>query len=257
MANSSPEALIQAEGLTLGYGSRKVIDSVSVTLQKGEVLGLLGPNGCGKTTLLKGLCGALKPWGGSVCLGGADMQSLSGKQIAQHVAYVPQSEEHIFDFTVRQLTLMGRLPHSNDLFESEEDHAIVQRAMSLADCAAFADRPLATLSGGEAQRALIARALAQETPTILCDEPTTHLDPQHQAAVGRLLRKLGDDGHALVLTTHDLNLALACCDRVILLKDGRIHYNGALVDASPSPLEDVFGARFHWADGYVWTKREV
>lgn len=255
MANSSPDVLIQAEDLTLGYGSHKVIDGVSLTLRKGEVLGLLGPNGSGKTTLLKGLCGAMRPWSGSVSLAGSNLASLTGKEVARHVAYVPQSEEHVFDFTVRQLTMMGRLPHSDELFETPEDHRIADWAMQSTDCMAFADRPLATLSGGEAQRALIARALAQETPAILCDEPTTHLDLKHQIEVGRLLRRLGDEGHALVLTTHDLNLALACCDRVILLKEGKVCFNGHLRDANPAPLEEVFGAKFHWSEGYVWTKR--
>jgi len=255
MTSSLSDPLIVAEEISAGYGTKRVLDEISFSIRAGEIVGLLGPNGSGKTTLLKVLCGALNPWSGLVKVDGRDVKALNPKTMARLTAYVPQTEDHAFDFTVRELTLMGRFAFSDGLFESLEDHDAASRAMEEADCAEFADRTLSTLSGGEAQRALIARALAQETPALFCDEPTTHLDPEHQIEIARLLRKLGNEGRAMIVTTHDLNLAASCCDRVLLIKEGRIVYDGSLKDATPGPLEVVFGTKFYCSEGYIWPQR--
>ena len=256
----SAEALVNATGITAGYGSKQVLSDVSLSVKPSEVVGLLGPNGAGKTTLLKVLCGALAPWSGTVQIKGQEVRALSNRARAKLASFVPQSEDHAFDFTVRELTLMGRIAWSDGLFESEEDHDAAERAMAAADCSEFADRPLSTLSGGEAQRALVARALAQDAPAIFCDEPATHLDPRHQVETARLLKRLGEEGHAIIVTTHDLNLAEACCDRVLLLHEGSVAFEGSLAEAAESgSLERVFATRFvriyDGTDGYTWPVR--
>ena len=169
------ETCLNADGLWLSYGSVDAVKGVSVEVRANEVVALLGSNGSGKTTLLKGLCGAHRPKAGKVSVCGRDVDSLTSTERARTVGFVPQSEEHAFDFTVRELALMGRYAWSSGLFETEHDLAVVERAMTDADCLQFAERRVSTLSGGEAQRALIARALAQQAPVLLCDEPNTHL----------------------------------------------------------------------------------
>ena len=258
--DSSAETLVKAVGISAGYGKKRVLVDVSLSVKPSEVVGLLGPNGAGKTTLLKVLCGALAPWSGSVAINGQDVKSLSNRSRAKLASFVPQSEDHAFDFTVRELTLMGRIAWSDGLFETAEDHAIADKAMATADCTEFADRPLSTLSGGEAQRALVARALAQDAPAVFCDEPAAHLDPKHQVETARMLRRLGGEGKAIIVTTHDLNLAEACCDRVLLLHEGSIAFEGSLADAAETgALENVFGTKFvrltEGSAGYTWPAR--
>lgn len=239
------EAAIDVEAVTAGYGARKVVENISFESTRGEVLALLGPNGSGKTTLLKALCGAIPTMSGRVRIEGRGLETLTFQERSKHISYVPQSEEHLFDFTVRQLTLMGRLAHSEGLFESALDQETAIKAMEASDCVHLADRSLSTLSGGESQRALIARALAQETPIILCDEPTTHLDPGHQVEIGKLLVKLRKEGKVVLVTTHDLNWALEFSDRVLMLHRGTTKFIGTLNDAIDQDIhEQVYDTRF-------------
>ncbi|MBS1724613.1 MAG: ABC transporter ATP-binding protein [Armatimonadetes bacterium] len=239
------EAIVRVKGLSVGYWGQDVLHDVSFELGEGEIIGLLGPNGSGKTTLLKAVCGALPASRGNVEIQGQDVRKLAAQARARLAAYVPQQEAHIYDITVLDLVLMGRLCRSDGLFETQEDVRAAENAMEETDCLRFSDRFVSTLSGGEAQRALIARALAQETPVLLCDEPTTHLDPRHQIETMNLLRRLRDAGKAVIASSHDLNWALGGCDRCVLLDRGRIAFAGDLLDACRQGiLDDVYESRF-------------
>lgn len=255
MTKQLAEQLLELTNVSAGYAGEDVVHDVSMTVQKGEVLALLGPNGGGKTTLLKATCGAVDLSKGSICIDGLNLSTLSFRQRAKLMGYVPQSEDHVFDFTVEEVVLMGRLAHSDVLFETEEDFRVAHRVMGDTDCLEFSDRPLATLSGGEAQRALIARALAQEAPLLLCDEPTTHLDPKHQVHIGSLLRRLAESGKAVIVTTHDLNWALQFADRAVLLDKGRVCFDGGVNNAVETGVHTtVYGTNFETlrSDGRIF-----
>jgi iron complex transport system ATP-binding protein len=220
---------IEAQDLTAGYGNQPVLRGVSLKLQRAEFVGLIGPNGAGKSTLLRALTRSMPLQGGTVYLDGESIHRLSARDIARKIALVPQAEPTLFEFTVREVVLMGRHPHIHGLFgEREEDFAIAARAMAATDTLHLADRPITALSGGEHRRALIARALAQNTSTLLLDEPTAHLDITHQTDLLSLIKKLSErDGTAVFTALHDLNLAAEFCDRLILLADGHIQADGS------------------------------
>lgn len=241
----SPEPLVRCEGLKCGYPGRVVLEGVGFELAAGTVTVLLGPNGSGKSTLLKTLSKTLAPLAGTLTVCGDALHSLSFRELARRVAYVPQEEYPAFPFTVREIVLMGRLPYSDGLFETEEDHRAAEDAMRAADCLALADRPVTELSGGERQRGLIARALAQQAPALLLDEPTSHLDVGHQVEIVRLLRRLAEEGYGVLAALHDLNLAAALADRAILLANGRVGLEGPCAEVLASPQVDaVYGVRF-------------
>jgi iron complex transport system ATP-binding protein len=182
---------------------------------------------------------------GNVELRGQPIQSLSAKQIAQLVASVPQDEPTAFPFLVREVVALGRLSRSSGLFDTEEDRAIAKQSMARADCLAYADRPVTQLSGGERQRVLIARALAQDTPILLLDEPTAHLDVAHQWHVARLVRGLTAEGRGVISAIHDLNLAEAMGNRAILLHQGTVVIDSTVADTLQSKLlDEVYGVSF-------------
>lgn len=216
---------------------------VSLAVSPGECWAIVGPNGAGKSTLLRLMAGLLKAHAGRISLGGEPLTSMSPRRRAQRIAFVPQQAPTGLDLSVRDVVLMGRFPHrSLGLFESAEDYRIAERAMALTEMLAFADRPLATLSGGEAQRVHLAAALAQTPDVILADEPTASLDLQHQLAVSHILRDRAErDGLAVVLVTHDVNLAARFCTRVLLMHEGRAVKSGS-VDAvlTPEVLAPVY-----------------
>ena len=210
-----------------------VLRDVSVSVERGELLGILGPNGSGKTTLLKLLGGALLPRSGSVTLYDRPIAGWSRREIARRVAFVPQDMHAPFDFSVLDIVLMGRFPHLGAFsLEGPEDLAIARRALEETGTAEFEARLFSTLSGGEKQRVVIAGALAQSPELLLLDEPTASLDLGHQIEVQTLLRRLNADaGVTMVLSTHDLNLASALCRRLVLLRNGQVLAAG--------PTEDV------------------
>ncbi|MBS1713198.1 MAG: ABC transporter ATP-binding protein [Armatimonadetes bacterium] len=243
------EALLKAEGLWLSYGPFDAVKGVSIDVRTNEVVALLGPNGSGKSTLLRGLCGLHRPKAGHVRVTGGELDAMRPDERARSIAFVPQSEDHAFGFTVRELALMGRYVWSRGLFESDSDRKVAESAMADTDCLQFADRPLTTLSGGEAQRALIARALAQQAPVLLCDEPNTHLDPGHQARSVGLFRRLRTEGRGILVTSHDLNWAFAVCDRAVFLKCGEVVYEGTPEEAVQAKAhEDAFDTTFDEVD---------
>ncbi len=247
---TSVDPLLVAEGVRCGYAERAVLEDVNLTVRPGEVVSLLGPNGSGKSTLLKTISRAIPALKGTVRLRGKALASMSAREIAQAVGYVPQVETPAFSFTVREIVLMGRLPHSDGLFETEEDMAAAEKAMDRARCMEFADRPITGLSGGEAQRALIARALAQEAGLLLLDEPTSHLDVKHQLAIAKLVRSLAEEGYAVVAAVHDLNWAAMVSERAVVLSRGRIIHDGSLREAlEQKTLDQAYGVRFCLAEG--------
>jgi len=220
-------------------GAVRIVQNVTFRVEPGELAGVIGPNGSGKSTLLRAAYRHLRPAAGVVHAGDDDAWKLSNKASALRVAAVPQERSSEFDFTVREMVAMGRIPHST-LFgsASADTPRKVDAAMERVGIMEFADRLFATLSGGERQRVLLARALAQDTPILILDEPTNHLDIRHQLELLDLLR-------ALRLTTliaiHDLNLAAAFCDRLHLMFQGQLVASGTPTDVlTPALIAQVF-----------------
>ncbi len=221
---SPPDApLLEARDITCGYNPRHpVLKGVSLTLGRGEILGVLGPNGAGKSTLVRALAGLCRPTSGAVYLGGQDMAGLRRAEIARGVALVPQRERVPGELTVRAVVAMGRAPHTGWFgVLGRRDRTAIDRALDRCDAAQFADRPYGALSGGEQKRVLVARALAQEAPVVLLDEPIAFLDIGHQLALCDLLAAGAARGEfSAVAVLHDLNLAAQYCHRLLLLRDG-------------------------------------
>jgi iron complex transport system ATP-binding protein len=227
-------ALLTASNATFSYGrrDRAIVDGVSLSVNDGAILGLLGPNGAGKTTLLRLLGGTLTPASGLIALRGTPIGQLSRREIARHVAVVPQETHSTFDFSALDIVMMGRYPHLAAFeLEGPADLAIARDAMTATDTADLADRPYATLSGGEKQRVVIASALAQATGILLLDEPTASLDPRFQLEIAELLKHLHRDrGTTMVVSTHDLNFAASICTELVLLRRGRVLAQGSVGD---------------------------
>ncbi len=216
--------LLRIEGIDFRYESTIVLDRVTFEVKSGEFLGVMGPNGSGKTTLLKCLTRVLKPYRGTVLIDRQDITLLNRKKIAQTVGVVPQSSEISFAFTVFDIVLMGRTPHIKTFgLESEKDYEITRKALELTRTRHLSERTFDQLSGGEKQRVIIARALAQEPHILLLDEPTIHLDIGCQFEILNLVRTLcKQEEMVLIAVLHDLNQASQFCDRLILLNNGTV-----------------------------------
>jgi iron complex transport system ATP-binding protein len=221
-------ALLEAERISFAYGSRVVLSQVSLAVRGGELVGVIGPNGGGKTTLLRLLSGVLAPHAGSVRLDGVRLATHRRRELARRVAVMPQDPALEFPFTALEVVLMGRAVHLPRLgFPRGHDVDVARAVMARLDVAGLEDRPLDQLSGGERQRVLLARALAQEPAVLLLDEPTTHLDLRHQAGIYDVVAELRRTrGVAVVSVLHDLNLAALYCDRLVLLAGGRVACEG-------------------------------
>lgn len=229
-------------GAGFAYGETTVLRDVTLTLDAGELTAIAGPNGAGKSTLVSILAGLREGYSGSCRYADREVRDWPRRAFAATVSFVPQTIRIEFPFTAEQVVTMGRAPHSHGLFESAADRAAVDRALALTDCEQFRGRDFRSLSGGERQRVILAAALAQEPRALLLDEPTTYLDLSHQLALYRLLRDLTRTGILAVTVTHDLNLAAAFADRVILLSGGAVAADAAPRDAfTPASLRSVFG----------------
>ncbi len=238
--------MLRVEGLHAGYGERPVLRGVDLAVAAGELVVVIGPNGCGKTTLLRVIAGALHPGAGRVLLGDKDVRAMAPSRRGRMVAVVSQGATLPAGFTAAETVLLGRTPHLR-LFQAEgsRDRDSARRAMVDAGCLDLAGRRVEALSGGERQRVVIARALAQEPRLLLLDEPTSHLDLGHQAAVLRLLRRLCREQRLAVLAVvHDLALAAQAADRLVLLDGGRVVAEGAATEVLTA---ERVGAVYHAA----------
>jgi iron complex transport system ATP-binding protein len=231
--------------LTCGYGREIVLTDINLVARANETLVLLGPNGSGKSTLLKSVSKSVQPTSGQILLSGDEIGGLNHREVAKRVAFVPQEESFKFEFLVRDVVTMGRLPISDSLWDTPDDAIAATDAMREADCLYLQDRSVMELSGGEKQRVLIARALAQGAPLMLFDEPTSHLDIEHQLVVTQLVRRLASEGRATIVAIHDLNLASLVGDRGILLHEGKIGMDAPMQEVLESELlDEVYKVKF-------------
>ena len=228
--------LLDVDGIECRYGSVKVLEDVSLSVKGGDFVGILGPNGSGKTTLLKSISRILKPHKGTILLNKADIYSLKSIDLAKQLAVVPQDTSIGFNFAVLDIVLMGRNPHMKRLqMESERDIDVARKVMNLTNIWHLAERPINELSGGEKQRVIIARALAQEPKILLLDEPLTHLDIVNQLEIMDLVKDLCIKEKMIILAVfHDFNLAARYCGSAIMLKKGKIFSIGSLSDVLTS-----------------------
>jgi iron complex transport system ATP-binding protein len=248
--------LFQLEGAGVRYGSAEVLKPVSLTMHGGEFIAIAGPNGAGKSTLLTLLAGLSVPSIGKCLFVDRPAHKWPRRDFARRVAVVQQSEPSAFPFTAEEVVCMGRMPHGNGMYESAEDIVAVTKALAITGMTAFAQREYRTLSGGESQRILLASALAQSPEVLLLDEPATHLDLQHQVKLHQLLRDLSGRGLLIVAVTHDLNLAAAYANRLLLMHEGRIRADGTPSGVlNSSLLEQIFEVHveLHWRpSGQPW-----
>ncbi|MCC7392623.1 ABC transporter ATP-binding protein [Candidatus Sumerlaeota bacterium] len=235
----------QLAGVSYSYESgRRALDSIDLTVSAGVVTGIIGPNGSGKSTLLQVMSGWLEPESGDVTVNGSRVSSLSRAQVAQHIAFVPQREDGCFSFSVRDTVLFGRYAANEGYhsFETDDDDRLAEEALDAVELQEFASRSAERLSAGERQRMLIARALVQQTPALLLDEPTATLDLHHQRRVMRMMTTLAKvELKAIVIVLHDLNLAAMYCDELVLMERGRIAARGPVRDVlAKETLERVY-----------------
>ena len=240
---------LEARSATVRVDGEELLSAASVDLRAGELLAIVGPNGAGKTTLLKVFAGDLEPAEGEVRIDGRPIRELDSKALARRRAVMPQSGYLSFLFTAREVVRMGRAPWSGERGEREHGARLADEAMGLTDTSRYAGRAYPTLSGGEQSRVTLARVLTQETPILLVDEPTAHLDPRHQHHVLGLLRELAGEGAAIAAVMHDLNLAAGFADRVAVLSKGAVVGVGPPRESlAPDVLREVFGAEFIWLE---------
>ncbi|MDI6707042.1 MAG: ABC transporter ATP-binding protein [Bacillota bacterium] len=220
---------VEINGLSFSYGNKTVLDNINLKIIKGSFTALVGPNGCGKTTLLKNISGYLKPKAGRVVLLDKAVDTLGIKERARLVGYIPQTTSPEFNFTCHDVVMMGRMPFLSLLQrEGARDREIVRESMEITGTWDLRDRTLDELSGGERQRVLIARALAQNPSILLMDEPVSHLDIKHQVEIVNTIGSLCDNlGITALSVLHDINLASRYCKQIIMMKEGTIRYVGA------------------------------
>ncbi len=240
--------LIEITSLNVSYSKKEILNNVELNINTGEILALVGPNGAGKTTLIRAITGVVPRNAGSITVDGYDIDRLSQNERSRYIAVVPQARDLPEFFTVYQTVMIGRTPHLNWLGQpAEKDHNAVREAIQLTQIDDLAGRLVGDLSGGEQQRVLLARALAQNAKIWLMDEPTTHLDFHHQSRFLNVVKKLVDERQlAILMVVHDLNLIACYADRVAILEDGRVLTCGKPGEVlTESTLSRVFNVPVH------------
>jgi iron complex transport system ATP-binding protein len=237
---------LHVDEVTGGYGGAPVLTEFSLRVRRGEFLAVVGPNGCGKSTLVKLISRVLRPAAGKVLLGGRDVAGLKVRDLARQMAVVAQETGAEFDFTVEEVVAMGRLPHLPRFRgETEADRRAVTEALEATATVHLKDRMVTQLSGGERQRVMVARALAQEPSLLVLDEPTAHLDIAHQVELLDLIRRLNRERNLTVVAVlHDLNLAAQYAHRLLMMKAGRLFAEGAPAEVvTEEHVAAVYGSR--------------
>lgn len=233
------EKILEVKGLSFSYGEKLAADNVSIEVNKGEFVGLIGPNGSGKSTVLKNVYRALRPDRGEIIIKGSDMLRMTYKESALQMAVVGQENDVPFNFKVEEIVAMGRTPHKK-LFEidTKEDKEIVRHALRHLGMEDMAKRNYLNLSGGEKQRVIIARAVAQESDFLVLDEPTNHLDISYQLQIFDFVSRLGV---TVLAAIHDLNMAALYCDRIYVIKDGKVVLEGSPEDVlTEQNIKDIY-----------------
>jgi iron complex transport system ATP-binding protein len=247
--------VISVENVSSGIQGTHILHEISFSARKGEVLALLGPNGCGKSTLIKTILGLCDVTSGSISFDGRNLSLYSRKERALMFAYMPQNTASFSFFTVLETVVMGRYPYLGTFGSySKRDFEIARGAIERTGLSGFEDRPVSSLSGGEAATVMLARSLAQDTPVILLDEPTSSLDPGHALAIADVIKRLAASGKLLIVSMHDVNMALNHSDRLILLKNGHIFGDMPSMCADRNVLAGLYGIPWelwHTPGGHV------
>ncbi len=235
--------MIRLEHLTIGYGSRRLVEDAELSLKAGELVALIGRNGTGKSTLLRTLCGLERPIAGSVYLNGHDISSLSPEQLSRTVAFVTTERVRIANMRCEDVVALGRAPYTDWIGRiQEEDRRIVREALESVGMSDFATRTMDRMSDGECQRIMIARALAQQTPIILLDEPTSFLDLPNRYELVTILSKLAQEaGRCILFSTHELDIALSLCHTVMLVDTPHLHALPAQEIIRSGHIDRLFG----------------
>jgi iron complex transport system ATP-binding protein len=220
--------IIETQNVFFAYNTKLVLQDISFNLKQGEFLGIIGPNGAGKSTILRLIFGFLKPTRGMITIFGETITHIEPRQIAKKIAFVPQETHFALNFTVEDIVMMGRYPYLR-AFQKENkiDYEARDHALEYTNVQSFRKRMINSLSSGERQRVVLARALAQEPTILILDEPTSHLDLHHQYAIMELLKKLNKEGMSIIVVNHDLNLASLYCERLILMHQGKVFKQGS------------------------------
>lgn len=237
-------SLFELQNVSFAYGSKEVLSDISVSLPQGKFYGLLGPNGSGKTTLLDLLIANRSPADGTIGFQGKQLADFSRRELARQLSLVPQDFIIGFDYTVLDVVLMGRHPYIPRFGSpSSDDLTIARQAMDAIGIADFAERYVTELSGGEKQRVVVARALAQQTPVLILDEATSNLDISHTLDIFQVVRRrVREQGHTVIGAIHDLNLAAAYCDEILFLKEGSLFCQGPTAEVMTAEnIEQVLG----------------
>jgi iron complex transport system ATP-binding protein len=232
------QPVIEIVNLSLIINSKSILNSVSLQIFDGDYLSIIGPNGAGKTSLLKCLMRINSSYEGQIRFQGQSLEKISQKKLAKQISYVPQANGRVFPFSVEEFVMMGRYPHLNPFSSfSAADRDAVHHSLAITGIEPFADRLMNTLSGGERQIVFIAAALAQGAKIMLLDEPTTFLDPKHEAEIYAILKRLNQElGMTIVSVTHNINSAVLQSDKIVILKQGRVMYAGKAQDIIQSEI---------------------
>ena len=243
--------MITLDHIQVCFGDRRILDDISAEIAGGRITAVMGPNGCGKTTLLRCIGGLLQPSSGRVLVDGKPVHDYSARALAQKEAFVRQQSQTDLDFSAFEIVLMGRNPYQRRLQnESQADWDIVEQCMRQTNTWHFRLAKPGQMSGGELQRVMIARALTQQTPVLLMDEPVSNLDIAHQFEIMHLLREAREK--TIVIVIHDLNLALQFCDDLLLFHSGKLLYQGPVAGGlTPENIRTVYGVSAHMADNRI------